>query len=631
MIAVGQQFGLYVIKDLITDHGQRHIYRAEDPFFNREVTLHLIPKTLFGSENKLEQLELQFEQQVVLEHPSIAPFFDTGIEGDFFYYTTVGATHTNLNPPVDAETALKILVELAQALRYAQLQGVYNGRLGIDQIGLDSSGRAIIHNFGVDLLFKQVQQADESETPTLSKAEKPEVITETLHSLGELLLQLLKGVEINPDQRIDDLVAEVEEPRLRKLVGRFLLPGEWRFADYEQLLEELANFVKVGDLSSKDSNPPAQKLSVIDPIDSIGDRLQLQQTEQAIAEVRRLVGQKNQLLEALDKAILEKNQAENKAREESRELATTRRELTKISEEAEVAWELVAGQKNQRWRPLAWTAGGFLLGFILSGSYGYYYSEQNKTELLAKLQANEELIRQASWQATRAQEAATAASREAALGRERAAGSERSAAPQTPPVPQVAADTVAAPEKATERLATHAVAKSESSGPVRLESQQWWPPGNEFSPLSAVPVEQIKAALGFTSEADSEESLSEQLRQEVLGLVNGWAESWAAQDVNGYLSYYSDEYRPELGRSRKEWKEIRRHRLTRPRWIKLNLEDIRLRQVDDDWIQVKLKQSYQSDSYQDEILKSLNLVREQGGWRIVMERSLGMVGDIVGG
>ena len=75
--------------------------------------------------------------------------------------------------------------------------------------------------------------------------------------------------------------------------------------------------------------------------------------------------------------------------------------------------------------------------------------------------------------------------------------------------------------------------------------------------------------------------------------------------------------------------------MTRPKWIEVDIEDLQLRQISEDRIQVKLKQIYRSDFYQDQILKSINLIKENGEWRILMERSLGFLelssGDIVGG
>jgi len=65
--------------------------------------------------------------------------------------------------------------------------------------------------------------------------------------------------------------------------------------------------------------------------------------------------------------------------------------------------------------------------------------------------------------------------------------------------------------------------------------------------------------------------------------------------------------------------------LERPAWIHVFYNDLRLNFVSENHVQIKLKQTYQSDVYQDEIRKSLNLYKEEGQWRIVMERSLGPV------
>ncbi|WP_303722678.1 hypothetical protein [Malonomonas rubra] len=42
---------------------------------------------------------------------------------------------------------------------------------------------------------------------------------------------------------------------------------------------------------------------------------------------------------------------------------------------------------------------------------------------------------------------------------------------------------------------------------------------------------------------------------------------FAQQDLSGYFSAYSEQYRPELGRSQEDWREIRRTRVTRPKGI----------------------------------------------------------------
>lgn len=615
MIESGQQFGLYVVKDVFEASETQACCCAEDPFFNREVTLKTFSIEQFAASHKLEQLESLLERLAVLDHPSIAPIYDSGLEEKSFYYTTAcysGCTLAQrLSGPLADKEALKVTFELTEALEYAHQQAFGPCQLSVDKICFDSEDRAVLVDFGVANVFKQIMTDEDAG----AAQDRPEAVAETLRGLGELLLQMLLGPAYDGDARIDDLCAKVINARVRRLVGRFLLPGEWRFASFSELLAELRSFDEVEEQLSSTTEVAEQALPTAT---AKAPLLEEEQLGEMVADVRRLVAEKNSLQQALDNALYERNLADNKLADEQRKLTQVIQEVAKAKEEANVAWELVAGQKYDRWRPAAWAAGGFLIGFILSGSYGYYYSEQTRNELLAKLQANEELIKTAAW---------------------------RPAEQEKQPVAQViaVADEVESAAPAQENISTEEVPESAEEvppavvatpvAPVAEEPQQWWPAGSEFSAAAAIPIEQIRVALGF-EEREDQTDLPEVLRQEVTATVRRWAESWSRQDLSSYFSVYSENYRPELGRSQQEWRNMRSTRVTRPQWIKLDVDDIRVRQLDDDRIQVKLKQSYRSDFYQDRILKSINLIREDGEWRILMERSLGMINssdDIVGG
>jgi len=619
MIETGQQFGLYVVKEVFSGDEKQGCCCAEDPFFNREVLLKVFA-TEFLPTGRLEQLEALLERLAVLDHPSIAPIYDSGQEENTFYYTTAnypsGSLAERWGKPLSAQQALKITYQLTEALDYALEHEFGQDCLQAEKICFDEDGRAVLVDFAIDAAIMQSADSGEAEEFTAN-------VASSLRSLGELLLKMLLGPAYDSDERIDDLCAKIDNTKVRQLVGRFLLPGEWRFASFAELLEELRCFDEIEAQINGEGLGQAPELSGFEQTSLPPD----EQAEKMVSEVRRLVAEKNSLQQALDNALFQRNQTDNKLAEGQRQLAQYKQEIAKAKEEANVAWELVAGQKYDRWRPVVWAAGGFLLGFVLSGSYGYYYSEQTRNELLAKLKANEELIKSAAWRPAE----------------------EQQAKPEPKPAEPVAvaknvadeaqpADNAVAPEP----RATLEVEEDQEEpivavtpDPVAVEPRQWWPAGSEFSSAAAIPIEQLKAALGF-SRPQEQANLSELLQQEVTAAVRRWAEAWSRQDLNSYFSMYSDNYRPELGRSQDEWRDMRRSRVTRPQWIELDIEDIRVRKVSEDRIQVKLKQSYKSDFYQDRILKSINLIKEGGEWRILMERSLGMLerdhrGDFVGG
>ena len=601
MIELGRQFGLYVIKETVSETDRAVFCKAEDPFFYREVMLKVYSTELFSGEGMLTRVEELLEKLAVLDHPSIAPIYDSGLEGEYYYYTSAcyygGSLAAQLTAALPADRVLKLAAELALALDYA-LELHLGTELCAEKIYFDAEGRAVVIDFGIESGIEQILACGETGENKATNAGSQGSVAGTLRSLGELLLQLTLGAQADLNERIDDLLATIDNRQLKKLLGRLLLPGEWRFGSYAELLEELSAVEGLAPLMQGQSGQ-LQSFSAYTAPGEHAEQAEAEQTEQAVVEIRRLVAEKNNLQQSLDKAVYERNVAENKRAEKDRELVSVQAATAKAQEEANVAWELVAGQKYDRWRPVAWTVGGFIVGFLLSGSYGYYYSEQTRNELLAKLEANEELIKSASW---------------------RPAGQ--------PPGPSQGAPAVAsgAPQAELDKAQAAALV----AAPVKEVAQQWWPAGNEFSPTAAIPMEQIRAALGLNSVA-ANDGLPKVLRQEVLAVVDRWAESWSKQDLGQYFSLYSENYRPELGRTRNEWQDLRRQRLTTPQFIELNIDDISVRQIDENRVQVKLKQSYRSNFYQDQILKSINLIKENGTWRILMERSLGMADDIVGG
>ena len=627
MIELGRQFGLYVIKEIISDRDTYACCKAEDPFFTREVALKIYSGEMFEQGEKLPRVEKLMEKLAVLDHPSIAPIYDSGLEGDYFYYTTAyyygGCLATQLNEPMSAAQVLRLVAELAQALDYALEQQLGPGKLTAEKVFFDSEGRAVICDFGIARGFEQIlgTVAVTEQAPVQKKC--VDSVAETLRSVGELLLRVTLGPAADLNVRIDDLLAKVTDRQLKKLLSRFLLPGEWRFASYSELLEELSTFAQLAPLLKGRSDQPQDFAAYSAPVNGS----ELPTDEQAVAKVRRLVAEKNSLQQNLDKAVYERNVAENKTSEMERELVAAQAITAKAQEEANVAWELVAGHKYERWRPVAWTVGGFLVGFLLSGSFGYYYSEQTRDELLAKLKANEELIKTATWRP--AELAPVAAVEPPVLVPDaQQSGQGSTTAVAGPSAPQGVG---LKPMVGDTQKPLIAQSVESSVEPVKEVSQQWWPVGNEFSPTAAIPIAQIKAALGLNDSSSDADGLSESLRQEVLALVGIWADSWSKQDIGQYLALYSKNYQPELGRSQDEWRDLRRERLTKPQYIELNIENVRLRKIDENRIQVKLQQSYRSDFYQDRILKSINLIKENGSWRILMERSLGMLDDIVGG
>ncbi|MDH5394836.1 MAG: tetratricopeptide repeat protein [Gammaproteobacteria bacterium] len=105
-------------------------------------------------------------------------------------------------------------------------------------------------------------------------------------------------------------------------------------------------------------------------------------------------------------------------------------------------------------------------------------------------------------------------------------------------------------------------------------------------------------------------------------LLQAWAASWSAQEVDMYLSFYHSQYNPSNGLTLKTWKQSRRLRLKKPEWIKVALSELNVEKNNGKQAIVKFKQSYESNTFHEISLKRMVLLYTENGWRIFHEKSL---------
>lgn len=100
--------------------------------------------------------------------------------------------------------------------------------------------------------------------------------------------------------------------------------------------------------------------------------------------------------------------------------------------------------------------------------------------------------------------------------------------------------------------------------------------------------------------------------------LKSWARVWSAQDVNGYLAMYSDDFAPDDGSSRASWASQRRERVSAPASIDISLSDTKIEWRGEQAL-VTFTQRYKSNTYQDEERKALLLNETAQGWKILRE------------
>lgn len=107
----------------------------------------------------------------------------------------------------------------------------------------------------------------------------------------------------------------------------------------------------------------------------------------------------------------------------------------------------------------------------------------------------------------------------------------------------------------------------------------------------------------------------------ILKTVDAWAAAWSKQDVDGYLSFYSSEFKPSGGESRKSWAAARRERISAPKSIQVKIGKPSVKFTDSTHATVRFRQTYRASHHSSTASKSLLMVKADGKWLILEENS----------
>lgn len=103
--------------------------------------------------------------------------------------------------------------------------------------------------------------------------------------------------------------------------------------------------------------------------------------------------------------------------------------------------------------------------------------------------------------------------------------------------------------------------------------------------------------------------------------VRSWAAAWSEKRAGDYLAAYSARYQPPDGLGRGEWESRRRNRIRRPAMIQVTLGAMSRTALGPDRVRLSFVQGYETPTYSDTVVKTLELALEPGGWKIVAEES----------
>src|SRR5262245_40133985 len=201
-IIIGQQLGSYEIVSQIGSGGMGEVYKARDTRLNRTVAIKVLPSHF--SENAEMKARFDREAQAIagLNHPHICVLHDVGHQDGTDYLVMEYLEGQTLAQRLEKGTlpldeALKIAIEIADALDKAHRQGVVHRDLKPSNVMLTKSGAKLL-DFGLAKLKQETQQPTLSALPTNADVTAKGTILGTLQYMAP---EQLEGEEA--DARTD--------------------------------------------------------------------------------------------------------------------------------------------------------------------------------------------------------------------------------------------------------------------------------------------------------------------------------------------------------------------------------------------------------------------------------------------
>ena len=161
---------------------------------------------------------------------------------------------------------------------------------------------------------------------------------------------------------------------------------------------------------------------------------------------------------------------------------------------------------------------------------------------------------------------------------------------------------------------------TETAQQVTLEPEPKPEPESTPKKQSEPAVKVVKAPEPEVAEAVAKVEPKVSDEQQVKIALDNWVKAWSNRNAVKYVSFYTSTYHP-VGKPRNEWVAGRRWNFKSKKFIKVNIDQLKLRKAGGTYI-AKFRQSYQSDLYKDKVLKELNLTKQNGSWKISQETTL---------
>jgi len=176
-IHAGQRLGPYEILSAIGAGGMGEVYRARDARLNRDVAIKALPEAFAHDPERLFRFQREAKMLASLNHPNIATIHGLEHSNGTSYLVMelvsgeTLAERVKREGAVPVEEALKITVQIAEALEAAHEKGIIHRDLKPANVKVTPEGKVKVLDFGLAKAFAgDGADSNPSESPTLSRA-----------------------------------------------------------------------------------------------------------------------------------------------------------------------------------------------------------------------------------------------------------------------------------------------------------------------------------------------------------------------------------------------------------------------------------------------------------------------------
>ena len=236
MLNAGTKLGSYEITAQIGAGGMGEVYQAHDTKLGRDVAIKVLPEAFAHDPERLSRFQREAKMLAALNHPNIATIHGLEQSNGTSYLVMelvsgeTLAERVKRDGALPVEEALKICVQVAEALEAAHEKGIIHRDLKPANVKVTPEGKVKVLDFGLAKAFEgDTANDDPSNSPTLSMAAtihgvilgtaaymSPEqakgkaVDKRTdIWAFGAVLYELLTGKAAFQGEDVGDILAEV--------------------------------------------------------------------------------------------------------------------------------------------------------------------------------------------------------------------------------------------------------------------------------------------------------------------------------------------------------------------------------------------------------------------------------------